>query len=272
MSRASRPLEPMSLRGAQAWGATLACLVPFGVGFVLPVSVMLSHALTKPEAWVSKGLLQALGNTIVVGGIAAALTVAGAMFLVYGVRMARRGFPRLVLPLTSVGYAAPGTVLAVGLLVPLAAMDHRLADFVLAITGYDPGLLLTGTAAALVLAYFVRFFGIAQGAVDSAFGRVSPSLPLAARSLGRGAGATLREVYLPLMRRSVATALLVVFVDCVKELPATLLLRPFNYNTLATRVYEQASLERLSDAAPAALLVMAVGLAAVWIMAHTNRA
>lgn len=272
MSRAARPLEPQQLRGAAAWAATVACLVPFGMGFVLPVAVMLGHAVKKPEAWVSKGLLQALGNTIVVGGIAAAVTVAGALFLVYSVRMAKRGFPRAVLPLTSVGYAAPGTVLAVGLLIPLAAMDHRIADAILALTGFDPGLLMTGTAAALVLAYFVRFFGIAQGAVDSAFGRVSPSLPLAARSLGRGAGGTLRDVYLPLMRGSVATALLVVFVDCVKELPATLLLRPFNYNTLATRVYEQASLERLGDAAPAALLVMAVGLAAVWVMAHTNRA
>ena len=163
-------------------------------------------------------------------------------------------------------------MLAVGLLIPLAALDHRIADTILALTGVEPGLLLTGTAAALVLAYMVRFFGIAQGAVDSAFGRVSPSLPLAARSLGRGPAGTLTAVYLPLMRGSVATALLVVFVDCVKELPATLLLRPFNYNTLATRVYEQASLERLGDAAPAALLVMLVGLAAVWVMAHTNRA
>jgi len=272
MSRAARPLEPHRLRGGAAWVATVACLIPFVVGFVLPVAVMLGHAIKKPEAWVSKGLFQSLGNTIVVGGIAAVLTVAGALFLVYGVRMAKRGFPRLVLPVTSVGYAAPGTVLAVGLLIPLAALDHKIADGILALTGFDPGLLLTGTAAALVLAYFVRFFGIAQGAVDSAFGRVSPSLPLAARSLGRGAGGTLRDVYLPLMRGSVATALLVVFVDCVKELPATLLLRPFNYNTLATRVYEQASLERLGDAAPAALLVMAVGLAAVWVMAHTNRA
>lgn len=271
-SRASRPLEPAALHGFGAWLATAACLVPFGVGFVLPVAVMLGHALQKPGAWVSKGLLEALANTIVVGGAAAVLTVGGALFLVYGVRMAQRGVPRLVLPVTSVGYAAPGTVLAVGVLIPLAALDHNLADAIEGLTGYDPGLLLTGTAFALVLAYMVRFFGIAQGAVDSAFGRVSPSLPLAARSLGRGPSATLREVYLPLMRGSVATALLVVFVDCVKELPATLLLRPFNYNTLATRVYEQASLERLGDAAPAALLVMLVGLAAVWVMAHTNRA
>jgi iron(III) transport system permease protein len=272
MSRASRPLAPQHLTGAKAWAATLACLLPFAVGFLLPAAVMMGHAVKKPDAWVSPGLFHALGNTVLVGGVAAVLTVGGALFLVYGVRMARRGMPRLVLPVTSVGYAAPGTVLAVGVLIPLAALDHYLADGILGLTGYDPGLLMTGTAFALVLAYTVRFFGIAQGAVDAAFGRVSPSLPLAARSLGRGPSGTLREVYLPLMRGSVATALLVVFVDCVKELPATLLLRPFNYNTLATRVYEQASLERLGDAAPAALLVMLVGLAAVWVMAHTNRA
>ncbi|MDZ7907560.1 MAG: iron ABC transporter permease [Gemmobacter sp.] len=256
---------------AGAAGRRLAlCLVPFAFGFVLPVSVMASHALSDPSSWLAPGLGQALVNTLVTGGAAAVLTVGAALFLVYGLRQGARGLPRWVLPVTALGYAAPGAVLALGLLVPLAALDHRLADAVLAITGHDPGLLLTGTAAAIVLAYLVRFFGIAQGAVDSAFGRVSPNLPLAARSLGRGAGGVLREIYLPMMRGSVGTALLVVFVDCVKELPATLLLRPFNFNTLATRVHELASLERLDDAAPAALLVMAVGLVAVAVMARMN--
>ena len=207
-----------------------------------------------------------------VGGTAAVVTVGAALFLVYGVRLAGRRLARIVLPLTTLGYAAPGAVLAVGILIPLAALDHRLADAVLALTGYEPGLLLTGTAAALVLAYAVRFFGIAQGALDASFGRISPSLPLAARSLGRTAGGTLGAVYLPLMRGSVSTALLVVFVDCVKELPATLLLRPFNFNTLSTRLYELASLERLSEAAPAALVVIAVGLAAVGLLARASRA
>ncbi|PZX52822.1 iron(III) transport system permease protein [Cereibacter changlensis] len=271
MSRGARPIVQAELRGARGWLATGLCLVPFTLGFLLPVGVMLGHGLRNPGAWVSPGLVQALVNTLTVGGTAAALTVGGAIFLVYGVRMAERGLPRLVLPLTTVGYAAPGAVLALGFLVPLAALDHRLADALEALTGHDPGLLLTGTAAALVLAYVVRFFGVAQGAVDAAFGRISPSLPMAARSLGRGPGGTLGAVYLPLMRGSVATALLVVFVDCVKELPATLLLRPFNYNTLATRVHEQASLERLGDAAPAALLVMLVGLAAVALLARANR-
>ena len=267
----ARPLAPTVLTGWRGMVSTGLCLLPVLMGFVLPVAVMGAHAARHPTVWASPGLGQALINTLIVGGGAAVATVGLALFLVYGVRMAGRGFARLVLPLTTIGYAAPGAVLAVGLLIPLAAIDHWMADGVLAVTGYDPGLLITGTAFALGLAYVVRFFGVAQGAVDAAFGRVSPSLPMAARSLGRGAGGTLSAVYLPLMRGSVATALLVVFVDCVKELPATLLLRPFNYNTLATRVFELASLERLGDAAPAALIVMALGLVAVALLAHTNR-
>ena len=263
MARATRPVAPQALTGARGWMATVLCLIPFGLGFVLPVAVMGAHAVQKPEAWFAKGLGSAVLNTLFVGGLAALITVGAALFLVYGVRMAGRSAARLILPVTALGYAAPGAVMAVGILIPLAALDHRLADAVLALTGRDPGLLLTGTVTALILAYAVRFFGIAQNSVDSAFGRVSPSLPMAARSLGRTGGQTLRAVYLPLMRGSVSTALLVVFVDCVKELPATLLLRPFNFNTLSTRAYDLASLEKIGEAAPAALLVIAVSLAAV---------
>jgi iron(III) transport system permease protein len=271
LGRSTRPIDRVPLPGAAGWLATLVCLIPFGLGFVMPVAVMAGHALRRPEVWLAPGLGRAFLNTLTVAGMAAAVTVAGALFLVYGVRLSGRALPRRLLPLTMLGYAAPGAVLAVGFLIPLAALDHRVADGLLALTGHDPGLLITGTAGALVLAYAVRFFAVAQGATDSAFGRVSPTLPMAARSLGRGAGGVLRAVYLPLMRGSVAAALLVVFVDCVKELPATLLLRPFNYNTLATRVFELASLERLSEAAPAALLVMAVGLAAVLVLARATR-
>ncbi len=270
-ARASRPLAPQRLTGWRAGIATVFCLLPFAAGCLLPVGVMLGHAVQNPAAWVAPGLALALWHTAAVGGVAAVVTVGGALFLVYAVRLSGRALPRAALPITAVGYAAPGAVLAVGFLVPLAALDHRLADAVLALTGVDPGLMLTGTAAALVLAYAVRFFAVAQGTVDAAFGRVSPSLPMAARSLGRGAGGALRSVYLPLMRGSVATALLVVFVDCVKELPATLLLRPFNYNTLSTRVFELASLEKLGEAAPAALLVMVMGLCAVALLARSAR-
>ena len=271
LGRSNRPITPQIIIGPWRWLAMLACVLPFAGGFVLPVAVMLAHSFRAPEGWLAPGLGQAFLNTLVVGGGAAVATVGAALFLVYAARLSGSRVVRGLLPLTVIGYAAPGAVLALGLLFPLAALDHRLADAVLALTGTEPGLLITGTAFALGLAYLVRFFGIAQGALDAAFGRVAPTLPMAARSLGRTAGGTLGAVYLPLMRGSVATALLVVFVDCVKELPATLLLRPFNYDTLSTRVFELASLERLSEAAPAALVVMAVGLIAVALLAREQR-
>ncbi|SPJ23862.1 ABC transporter permease [Palleronia abyssalis] len=266
----SRPGRTL-IRGGWGWLAFVLCTIPFAAGFVLPVAVLSGHAVGAADRWADPDLARATLHTLVTGGAAAVLTVGGALFLVYGVRLSGRVLPRFLMPATLVGYAAPGAVLGLGLLLPLAWFDNRVADLWLAITGTDPGLILTGSAAAIVLAYTVRFFAIAQGATDAAMGRVSPSLPMAARALGRTAGGALSAIYLPMMRGSLATALLLVFVDCVKELPATLLLRPFNYNTLATRVYEQASLERIGDAAPAALLVTFVGLTAVAILARANR-
>ncbi|WP_296762585.1 iron ABC transporter permease [Sediminimonas sp.] len=271
LSRSHRSVVRVRLSGARAGAATLVCLLPFLVGFVLPAGVILRHALANADRWVDPALLRALLNTLTVGGSAAVLTVLAGVFMVYGVRLSGRRLPRTLLPLTTIGYAAPGAVLGVGILIPLAAFDHRLADAVEALAGVDIGLVFTGSAAALVLAYSVRFFAIAQGAADAAMGRVSPSLPMAARSLGRSRGQVLSQVYYPLIRGSLGSALLLVFVDCVKELPATLLLRPFNFNTLATRVHDQASLENLGDAAPAAILVIGVGLAAVGLLARANR-
>jgi len=270
-ARQVRPVVPEPLSGLRGWGATALCLLPFAVGFLLPVGVMVHHGLGPKADWLDARLIDSLANTLVVGGIAAVLTVAAALFMVYGVRLSGRALPRALLPVTTIGYAAPGAVLGVGVLLPLAAFDNWFADGVLAVTGYDPGLLLTGSAAALVLAYVVRFFAIGQGAADAAMGRISPNLPLAARSLGRSRRGVLAAIYLPLMRASVGTALLLVFVDCVKELPATLLLRPFNFSTLAVRVYEEASLEHLPQAAPAALMICATGLAAVALLARANR-
>jgi iron(III) transport system permease protein len=270
-ARQTRSVVAMPLRGVAAWGASLLCFIPFAIGFLLPASVLSYHAITTPEAWYNRGLLQALGNTLIVGASAAVLTVVAALFLVYAVRLSGKRLPRLLLPITTIGYAAPGAVLGVGVLIPMASADHLLADWVEQVFERDIGLLMTGTGFAIVFAYSVRFFAIAQGAVDAAMGRVAPSLPLAARSLGQTARGALQRVYLPLIRGSVGTALLLVFVDCVKELPATLLLRPFNFNTLATRVYEQASLENLPDAAPAAILVILVGLSAVLLLARAQR-
>lgn len=269
--QAANLIAPQSLPSGAGWLAAVACFLPFGFGFVLPASVMLGHALEARAAWVDPDLFRALWHTIAVGSAAAGLTVGSALLMIYGVRQARSLNLERLMPLTTVGYAAPGAVLGLGVLLPVAVFDNALADTILNMTGYDPGLLLTGTAAALVYAYCVRFFAIAQGAIEGAFGRISPNLPLAARTLGSSHSGVLRRVILPLIRGSAGTALLLVFVDCVKELPATLLLRPFNYNTLSTRVYEKASLEQLAQAAPAALMISAVGLLAVLLLARTNR-
>ncbi|EAQ04759.1 putative iron(III) ABC transporter, fused inner membrane subunits [Pseudooceanicola batsensis HTCC2597] len=271
LSSRHRPVTRQPLRGVAGWVAALLCFIPIFLGFLLPAGVILSHAIGHLDFWAEPGLILALWHTVAVGGIAAAVTVLAAVFLVYGVRLSGQSLPRRLLPVTTIGYAAPGAVLGVGILIPLARIDHWMADGVEAVTGFDIGLVLTGSAFALVLAYTVRFFAIAQGAADGAFGRVTPSLPMAARSLGRTPRRVLREVYAPLIRGSLASALLLVFVDCVKELPATLLLRPFNYDTLATRVHEQASLEQLSRASPGAVLIMLVGLVAVGLLARANR-
>jgi len=269
-ARNARPVVPVALSGVRGLMAAVLCLIPVLIGFVLPVAVLASHAVDATE-WAAADLHKAITRTVIVAGLAAILTVLGGVFMVYGVRLSGRRLPALLMPVTAIGYAAPGAVLALGILVPLAAFDNWFADGVLAITGYDPGLLLTGTGAALVLAYVVRFFAIAQGTADAALGRVSPSLPMAARSLGRSAGGTLRAVHLPLVRASIGSALLLVFVDAVKELPATLLLRPFNFDTLATRVHAKASLENIAEAAPAALMITLIGLAAVALLARANR-
>ncbi len=271
-ARHPRPITPIRLTGARGMLALAACAVPFVVGFVLPVAVIGVHAMGEPEQWAAPGLLQALKNTLTVAGVAAVITVSAALFMVYGVRLTGRKLPKLLLPFTTLGYAAPGAVLGIGILIPMAGLDHVIADTWERLSGKDIGLLLTGSSFAIILAYVVRFFAIAQGAADAAMGRVAPSLPMAARSLGQSLSGTLRRVYVPLIRGSVGTALLLVFVDCVKELPATLLLRPFNYNTLATRVHEKASLEQLEQASPAALLVVAVGLVAVILMARSESA
>ena len=270
-SRQMRPLQAQKISGAGAWAALAFCLVPFLVGFVLPFLVILFHALENADRWLDPGLLQAFTNTLFVGAIAAVLTVAAAIFAVYGIRLSHQKLPRMLAPVMSLGYAAPGAVLAIGILFPMSYLDHAIANSAETLFGWNTGLLITGSAFAIIYAYVVRFFAIAQGATDAAFGRVSPSLPMASRSLGQTATGTLRRVYFPLMRGSIGTALLLVFVDCVKELPATLLLRPFNFDTLSTRVYEKASLEEIGNASPAAIMVIAVGLSAVLLLARANR-
>lgn len=266
------PVTPATLYGAKAWTVTLVCFLPVLFGFLIPFSIIAGHAMDEWSEWLDPKLWRAIGNTLMLAGSAAIVTILGALFLVYGARQSQGKLLRILMPITSIGYAAPGAVLAIGILFPLAAFDTVLADTIERWTGVDVGLLLTGTAAAVVIAYSVRFFAIGLGAVDSAMGRVTPSMDMASRSLGRTLGQTLRDVHIPLIRGSVIVGATLIFVDGVKELPATLILRPFNFDTLAVRVYHEASLEHLERAAPAAILVTLVGLLPILILARaTNR-
>ncbi len=271
MSRRYRPIEGATLGPVARWVATVACLIPVAFGFVLPVAVMASHALSEAGLWAEPRLWRAAMHTAALAGTAALVSCAAGVLLVYGARVSRRQAPRIAARVTALGYAAPGAVLAVGILFPFAAVDTAFADGVLALTGWDPGLILTGSAAAVVFAYVVRFSAIAHGAIDGAFGRVTPSMEMAARALGENRTGALRRVHLPLIRGSVLSAALLIFVDSAKELPATLILRPFNFDTLATRVYGSASLENITEAGPPALAIVLVGLAPVLLLMRELR-
>lgn len=271
LSYRHKNIEKINLHRINSVIAFCVCFFPIFFGFILPLLVLINLGYGNLDLWINASLISAIKNTLIVSGLAAFVTVMLALLMVYGIRLSGKKLPLLILPLTTIGYAAPGAVLGIGILIPLAFLDNWLADRVFEFTGYDAGLIFTGTAFAIILAYCVRFFSIAQQTVDGAFGRVSPSLPNAARSLGRNRLQVLWEIYRPLISASTATALLLVFVDCVKELPATMLLRPFNFETLATRVHVQASLEDLPNAAPGAILIVLIGLCAVSLLAKVSK-
>ncbi len=262
-------IQPRATR--YGWAVTALCAAPILLGFVAPVAILMETA-DPFDQW-SDGLMQAAVNSLVLGGLAGTIAVGLAMVLTHGLRGLRHR-PRWgagLLRLTALGYAIPGAVLGLGVLIPLAYLDRTLAAAWMEWTGDRLGLLITGSGAALVFAYVVRFFAIAVGAADAGYAAIAPNVPLAARALGAGPGALLWRVVRPLLKGTVASAILLVFVDSVKELPATLLLRPFNFDTLATYTYDQASLENLSGAAPGALMVVAVSVLAVILLARFNK-
>ena len=268
-SRNMRPPKPLDLHKASGWAATAFCALPILTGFVLPLSILLEHALGRWALWAEPELWAAMLRTIALSSAAAGFTVLAGLLLVFSVRLMRNGLIASLLPVTTIGYAAPGAVLGLGILFPFAAIDHTFADAVLWATGVDPGLLLLGSMGTVVLAYCVRFFAISVGTIDAAFTKISPNLGMASRSLGNTPRQTLIQLYAPLIKGAVATAGLLVFVDATKELPATLLL--YSEQTLASSVYSRASLEDIEGAAPAALVIVLISLTAVAIVSLTNR-
>ncbi len=271
LSRSYRPIQPERLTGLSAGLATTTCAFPLLFGFALPVGVIGYHAIDHLDGWFEAEFWAALMRTVALGVSAALIAVAAGTFMVFGARRAHGAGARLLARATMVGYAAPGAVLAVGVLIPFAQVDRAIHYTSLDLFGVGTGLLITGSAAAIILAYVVRFNAIAFGAIDGAFGRVTPSMDAAARTLGETAGGALWRVHVPLISGSMITAAMLIFVDAVKELPATLILRPFNFSTLSTHVYDYASREHLAQAAPAALAIILVGMAPVLVLVRSLR-
>ncbi|GAB4561061.1 MAG: iron ABC transporter permease [Rhizobacter sp.] len=254
------PAPPVRLRGVRALLAIAGCLLPVLGGFLLPAGVLLRMALVDGDAQFGPRFLQLAGNSFTLSAVTALLAVSLALMVAYARRLQPHPLTRLAHAATGMGYALPGSVIAVGVLIPVTRLDNVLADFFLNTFGWKSGLLFTGSIAALVYACLVRYLTAALQSVDAALHRVTSHMDDAARSLGLSPGAVLKRVHLPLLRRGLLTAGLLVFIDVMKELPATLVMRPFNFDTLATQVYTLASDERLTEASTAALAIVVVGL------------
>lgn len=264
-----RIIAEEELTGYKGMGAVILCFVPILLGFILPATVLLQSAIAFAGDAVTSGFWSAARNSIFLSLAAALVAVSFALVLCYARRVAPTAFIKPAFRISGLGYAIPGTVLAVGLLIPLAAFDNELDRILRGSFGISTGLLLSGSVFAIILAYTVRFLSISNGNIEAGLKRISPSLDAASRSLGASAFETLWRVHFPMLRPVLGTAALLVFVDSMKELPATLLLRPFNFETLATHVYNYASLEQFEEAGLAALAIVFIGLLPVVLLSRT---
>ncbi|MGD8839251.1 MAG: iron ABC transporter permease [Gammaproteobacteria bacterium] len=264
-----RALPQYRLRGYRAWLAFAACFVPLFAGFLLPAGQLAVWALDTWREMVDASFLVLALNSLQLALTAAVLAVVLSLFLAYGKRVLDSRSIDAAIRMVATGYAVPGTVIAVGVIIPLAWFDNSVDSLMRSNFGISTGLLLSGSLFAVMFAYMVRFLAVSIQAVESGLIKVRRSMDEAARSLSSGPMEILLRVHLPLMKGTVLTAALIVFVDVMKELPATLILRPFNFNTLAVRAFELASDERLADSSTAALAIVAVGLLPVVLLSHS---
>lgn len=262
---------PPQLTAARAFGAWLLCLIPLAGGFLLPAGLLLRMALSEGDAQFGAKYFELAGNSFTLALIASLAAAALAVLLAYATRLHPGRAMAAIKRVASLGYAVPGTVIAVGALIPLTALDHALILYMKTHFGVTLGLVLTGSALALVFAYVARFLAVALNAVESSLARIRPSIDDAARSLGATRAGLLARVHLPMLASGLASAVLLVFVDVMKELPATIVLRPFNFETLATQIYVLASDERLAEAATPSLVIVAVGLIPVILLSRAIR-
>lgn len=268
-------VPPYSLQGWRAAAALGLCGLPVLLGFLLPAAVLLQMALRDVGAFGRTQFWIFARNSLILAIATACLGVILALILAYGRRLVRGALMQFAVAVAAMGYAVPGSVIAVGILVPLGRLDNAIDTAMRSLLGVSTGLLLSGTIAALVFAYLVRFLAVSLHTIEASLTKIKPNLDDAARSLGYPPLRTLLQVHLPLLRGGLLTAALLIFVDVMKELPATLIIRPFNFDTLAVRVYNLASDERLVEAAAPALAIILVGLLPViilsWQIAHRHQ-
>lgn len=252
--------ERLRLSGWKAMAAILICTTPLILGFLLPCILLLKMALTDGDAQFGSRFVSLTLNSVTLAGITAVIAVTLALILAYAQRLNPGRINMLVQRMAGLGYAVPGSVIAVGVLIPVTWLDHALGDFLKASFGWTGGLILTGGIFALVYGYVIRFLAVALQTTEAGLSKITPSMDDAARSLGCGPVETMRRVHVPILRSSLITAGLLVFVDVMKELPATFVMRPFNFDTLAVQAYNLAADERLAEASTASLAIVLVGL------------
>jgi iron(III) transport system permease protein len=263
------PIRRFTMSRPRQFVCILVCATPVILGFLIPAITLGQYAWEYfDESWNNTFIRNTL-NSLFLSGTAALTTLFIGVTLAYSRRLHDTRGMRVMMRLSSLGYAMPGAVLAVGVIVPLAGFDNWLDSIMRSTFGFSSGLLLSGSAFALIFAYTVRFLAVSAGSVESALQKITPSMDMASRSLGHTPGRTLIYVHLPMLRGTLLTAALVVFVDVMKELPATLILRPFNFETLATYVYQFASDEQLARSALPALVIVLAGIIPIILMSRS---
>lgn len=257
------------LKGWKAWASTIFCSIPVLAGFLIPTAILFDMMIANFGAAVDARFVQYSFNTILVAILAGAVALGIALIMAYGVRLSPNFLTKSSTRIGSMGYAIPGSVIAVGILIPFGWIDNTIDGWLRSSFGISSGLLLSGTIFALIFAYVVRFLAVAFNTVEASLGKITHNMDEAAEGMGYPFMKILGKVHIPMMRGSLFAAIMLVIVDVIKELPATIIVRPFNFDTLAVQVYRLASDERLAESSGAALAIILVGLVPVFILSKS---
>jgi iron(III) transport system permease protein len=262
-------LMQQQLRGHKAMIALILCAAPLVMGFIIPVCFLFNWAMDTYTEVIGKDFYLLLYHSLLLAFVTSAIALAIALFMAYSNRNSKLVINQFLVRSVSMGYAIPGTVIAVGVLIPFAWFDNSLDTFLTRHFNISSGLLISGTIFTLVFAYLVRFLAVSINTVEAGLLKIKPTMDEVAKTTGMLPISIIKRIHIPMMKGSLLTALLLVFVDVLKELPATLILRPFNFNTLAVRAYELANEERLADAAVPALAIVLAGIIPVIMISNS---